>query len=151
MLSGSSPLPHRVSAHFVARREFFKRIRDSLHCVRRTLRRGALPSHFKQSVLLAALLRPPPHNDQYGQQCPGSEKKQGKATTRQNKPLPFEFDVAVVDSQWLTNTDKYRTFVSCFLSTALLPHVVLLLPLPLPASPPLALGTELSMLIAVQV
>ena len=40
-----------------------------------------------------ALLSPPPHNDQYGQQCPGSEKKQGTATTRQNKPLPFEFDV----------------------------------------------------------
>ena len=59
--------------------------------------------------------------------------------------------VAVVDSQWLTNTDKYRTFVSSFLSTALLPHDVILLPLPLPASPPLALGTELSMLIAVQV
>ena len=59
--------------------------------------------------------------------------------------------VAVVDSPWLTNTDKYRTFVSSFLSTALLPHVVLLLPLPLLASPPLALGTELSMLIAVQV
>ena len=59
--------------------------------------------------------------------------------------------VAVVDSQWLTNTDKYRTFVSSFLSTALLPHVVLRFPLPLLASPPLALGTELSMLIAVQV
>ena len=59
--------------------------------------------------------------------------------------------VAVVDSPWLTNTDKYRTFVSSFLSTALLPHVVILIPLPLPASPPLALGTELSMLIAVQV
>ena len=39
MLSGSSPLPHRVSAHCDARREFFKRIRDSLHCVRRTLQR----------------------------------------------------------------------------------------------------------------
>ena len=59
--------------------------------------------------------------------------------------------VAVVDSQWLTNTDKYRTFVSSFLSTALLPHVVPLLPFPFLASPPLALGTELSMLIAVQV
>ena len=35
MLSGSSPLPHRVSAHCDARREFFKRIPDSLHCVRR--------------------------------------------------------------------------------------------------------------------
>ena len=93
MLSGSSPLPHRVSAHFGARREFFKRIRDSLHCVRRTLQRGALPSHFKHSVLLAALLSPPQHNAEYGQQCTGSEKKQGKATTRQNKPLLFEFDV----------------------------------------------------------
>ena len=69
MLSGSSPLPHRVSAHCDARREFFKRIRDSLHCVRRTLQRGALPSHFKQSVLLAALLSPPQHNAKYGQQC----------------------------------------------------------------------------------
>ena len=59
--------------------------------------------------------------------------------------------VAVADSQWLTNTDKYRTLVSSFISTALLPHVVILLPFPLLASAPLALGTELSMLIAVQV
>ena len=67
---------------------------------------------------------------------------QNKQPTNPNSALLAQlllFDVAVVDSQWLTNTDKYRTFVSSFLSTALLPHVVLLLPLPLPASPPLVL------------
>ena len=54
MLSGSSPLPYGVSAHFVARREFFKRIRVSLHCVRRTLQRGALPSRLVNYIEKAA-------------------------------------------------------------------------------------------------
>ena len=151
MLSGISSLPYGASAHVVARREFFKRIRDSLHCVRRP-RNGEPCCHISSNEYYwrrSSARRSITPNTASSAQA--RRKSNAKQRQDQNKPLPFEFDVAVVDSQWLTNTDKYRTFVSSFLSTALLPHVVLLLPLPLPASPPLALGTELSMLIAVQV